>query len=178
MLSTDHWLELFRLIGLPRGTTLEALTFGDLLSVSETIIPMADQLKDLNARAQGEVTIREAIRELELWAAGATFSLAEYQDSRSKTIHVIKDWKDVVNQVNDNQALLQSLKDSPYYSLFVDKAGIWETRLADLDEYLQALNQIQRKWVYLEPIFGRGALPAEQSRFQRVDQEFRAILAG
>lgn len=24
------------------------------------------------------------------------------------------------------------------------------------------LNQIQRKWVYLEPIFGRGALPAQQ----------------
>lgn len=75
--------------------------------------------------------------------------------------------------MDDNQALLQSLKDSPYYSLFVDKAGIWETRLADLNEYLHALNQIQRKWVYLEPIFSRGALPQEQSRFQRVDQEFR-----
>ncbi len=53
----------------------------------------------MNARAQGEVTIREAIRELELWGASATFSLADYQDSSDKTIHVIKDWKEVVNQV-------------------------------------------------------------------------------
>lgn len=69
--------------------------------------------------------------------------------------------------------MLQSLKDSPYYKHFQDKASIWETRLADLDFVLQNLNQIQRKWVYLEPIFGRGALPKEQGRFKRVDDEFR-----
>jgi len=69
--------------------------------------------------------------------------------------------------------LLQSLKDSAYYKHFQDKASIWETRLADLDFILQNLNQIQRKWVYLEPIFGRGALPKEQGRFKRVDDEFR-----
>ena len=45
---------------------------------------------------------------------------------------------------------------------FADKAGLWETRLASLDSYLHDLNQIQRKWVFLEPIFGRGALPREQ----------------
>ncbi|GMR54221.1 hypothetical protein PMAYCL1PPCAC_24416, partial [Pristionchus mayeri] len=32
------------------------------------------------------------------------------------------------------------------------------------------------KWIYLEPIFGRDALPSEASRFARVDNEFRAIL--
>ena len=51
-------------------------------------------------------------------------------------------------------------------------------RLADLDVYLAQMNEIQRKWIYLEPIFGRGALPSEASRFARVDSEFRAILAG
>lgn len=53
---------------------------------------------------------------------------------------------------------------------------MWESRLADLDEYLHNLNQIQRRWVYLEPIFGRGALPREQARFKRVDNDFRAIM--
>ena len=79
-------------------------------------------------------------------------------------------------QVGDNQCLLQSLKDSPYFEGFADKASLWETRLADLDEYLHNLNQIQRRWVYLEPIFGRGALPREQARFKRVDNDFRSIM--
>ena len=79
-------------------------------------------------------------------------------------------------QVGDNQCLLQSLKDSPYFEGFADKASLWETRLADLDEYLHNLNQIQRRWVYLEPIFGRGALPREQARFKQVDNDFRSIM--
>ncbi|XP_077915202.1 cytoplasmic dynein 2 heavy chain 1 isoform X5 [Halichoerus grypus] len=176
-LSPDHWLDLFRLLGLPRGTCLEKLLFGDLLRVADTIVAKASDLKDLNSRAQGEVTIREALRELDLWGVGAVFTLTDYEDSQSRTIKLIKDWKDIVNQVGDNRCLLQSLKDSPYYKGFEDKVSIWERKLAELDEYLQSLNHIQRKWVYLEPIFGRGALPKEQTRFNRVDEDFRSIMA-
>ncbi|KAF5921105.1 hypothetical protein HPG69_018505 [Diceros bicornis minor] len=174
-LSPDHWLDLFRLLGLPRGTSLEKLLFGDLLRVADTIVAKASDLKDLNSRAQGEVTIREALRELDLWGVGAVFTLIDYEDSQSRTIKLIKDWKDIVNQVGDNRCLLQSLKDSPYYKGFEDKVSIWERKLAELDEYLQNLNHIQRKWVYLEPIFGRGALPKEQTRFNRVDEDFRSV---
>ena len=35
---------------------------------------------------------------------------------------------------------------------------------------------MQRKWVYLEPIFGRGALPHEQDRFNRVNSEYRLLM--
>jgi dynein heavy chain 2 len=28
---------------------------------------------------------------------------------------LIKDWKDIITKVGDNQSLLQSLKDSPYF---------------------------------------------------------------
>lgn len=34
------------------------------------------------------------------------------------------------------------------------------------------------KYRYLEPIFARGALPQEQARFRRVDDEFRTIMLG
>ncbi|XP_034460809.1 cytoplasmic dynein 2 heavy chain 1 isoform X1 [Hippoglossus hippoglossus] len=176
-LSQDHWLDMFRLLGLPRGTTLERLTFNDLLSVTNTIIEKAVELKDLNSRAQAEVTIREALRELDLWGAAATFNLTEYTDSSGRTLTLIKDWKDIVNQVGDNRCLLQSLKDSPYYRSFQDKVSLWEVRLSDLDEYLLSLNAIQRRWVYLEPIFGRGALPREEARFKRVDEDFRSIMS-
>lgn len=56
-------------------------------------------IKDLNSRAQAEVTIREALRELDLWGAAATFNLTEYTDSSKRTLTLIKDWKDIVNQV-------------------------------------------------------------------------------
>ena len=40
----------------------------------------------------------------------------------------------------------------------------YETKLAMLDHVLAQLNPIQRKWVSLEPIFSRGAMPLEQAR--------------
>ena len=82
---------------------------------------------------------------------------------------LIKEWKETMTDVADNQSLVQSLKDSPFYAPFKVEASTWENRLAVLSESLMNLNVIQRKWVYLEPIFARGALPNEQARFRRVD---------
>lgn len=44
-LSSDHWLDLFRILGLPRGTSLENLLFGDLLKVADVIVERAAELK-------------------------------------------------------------------------------------------------------------------------------------
>ena len=117
-LSADHWLDVFRMLKLPRGTMLERLTFGDILRARQEIAEHAEQLKDLNIRAQAEHTIREALKELENWGAGAQFSLIDYIDTKQQRIQIIKDWKDLFTQIGDNQSLLSSLKDSPYYKNF------------------------------------------------------------
>ena len=52
------------------------------------------------SRAQGEVSIREALRELEMWGAGCAFSLTPYTDSTEKEMNIIRDWKELVNQVS------------------------------------------------------------------------------
>ena len=54
----------------------------------------------LPSRAQGEVSIREALRELEMWGAGCAFSLTPYTDSSQKDMNIIRDWKELVNQVS------------------------------------------------------------------------------
>ena len=89
----------------------------------------------MNQRAQAETTVREALRELDMWGAAATFQLTSYEGSPgSKSVPLIRDWREVVSQVGDHQALLTSLKDSSYYKRFEDKVLLWEQRLGDLDE--------------------------------------------
>ncbi|KAL3106806.1 hypothetical protein niasHT_016161 [Heterodera trifolii] len=174
--SADHWLEMFRLLKLPRGTNLERLTFSELLNCQQLVLNNVDKLKEMNARAHGEVSIREAIQELEMWAAQAEFALVDYRHSDGTALKVVKEWKTVLNQVRDNQALLQSLRSSPYYGQFREQIHLWERKVTDLEQQMNALNEIQRRWVYLEPIFSRGALPTEKARFSRIDAEFRLIL--
>ncbi len=72
---------------------------------------------------------------------------------------------------------MASLQGSPYFGSFADRANAWEQRLAELDAGLTGLQAVQRRWVYLEPIFGGGALTMEAPRFNRVDGEFRSLLA-
>ncbi|EGD76743.1 dynein heavy chain isotype 1B [Salpingoeca rosetta] len=174
--STDHWVELFGILQLPTSTPVESLLFRDILGAAQHMANNVPALKDLHSRAQGEVTIREALHEVDLWGASATFTLSSFEDCNGQEIPLIKEWKELLSKLGDNQSLLSSLKDSPYYPAFADKAGLWEQKLAELTEVLDRLKTIQRKWIYLEPIFGRGALPKEQGRFRSVDSDFKQIM--
>lgn len=83
-----------------------------------------------------------------------------------------------MTKVSDNQSLLSSLKESKFIGRFKDQVDYFESKLGGIDEYLSRLQVIQRKWVYLEPIFMRGALPSEQGRFRRLDDDYRSVMLG
>jgi dynein heavy chain 2 len=177
----EHWVAMFKRLGLPRGTRLESLTVADFLEPLVLVaLPEAlPFLKDLVARAQGEVTLREALMELRGWADSAEFKLQKHVsgvDGRATSL--IKEWREMGAELGDHRALLLSMRDSPYYRPFADTAGLYESKLAIVEEAASLLAGIQRRWVYLEPVLRRGALAAETPRFRRVDDEFRALLAG
>lgn len=113
------------------------------------------EIQDLNTRASSEIVIRQALTELDVWEVEARFELVDHTDSRSNKIKLLKDFKSIMNKVGDNQCLLQSIKNSPNYAEFLDRATLWEKKLYNVDHNLRNLNQVQRKWVYLEPIFGK-----------------------
>ena len=171
----EHWKTLFVFLKLDKAITIENVTFGNLLAASNMLLEKGIEIKELCARAQGEVSIREAIHELRVWCETVEFTLTEYTQG-GRTTPLVKEWKEIMTQVSDHQALLMNLKESRYFSRFEDQIGQFESKLSGVDEYLQKLNIIQRKWVYLEPILGRGALPQEQGRFKRVDEEYRSIM--
>ena len=174
----EHWRALFYMLTFPKEVTVENLKFGNFLDHIEVMVEKSSDIKDLGARAQGEISIREAIQELRAWCDETEFALTQYEGGNNRTVPLIKDWKDLMNSVSDNQSLLASLKESRFFSRFADSVDQFESKLTGIDEYLQKLNVIQRKWVYLEPIFIRGALPAEQARFNRVDGEYVSIMMG
>ncbi|RNE99549.1 cytoplasmic dynein 2 heavy chain 1 isoform X1 [Trypanosoma rangeli] len=176
-MMTEHWNEMFRLLGIEKGMKSSELTFGDILDHYKQIIAKEAELKQLHVRAQGEVQIRSALQDMRVWALEAVFTLMTPTDaSMPEEVKLITEWKDTLTQVSDNQALINSLKDSPFFPHFADEVSGWEMKLAALAETLGLMNTIQRKWTYLEPLFARGALPQEQARFRRVDKEFVAIM--
>lgn len=74
-------------------------------------------MKALVSRAQGEMTIKEAINELKVWGTMSELKLAEVQTG-CKTVHVIKDWRELLTTVGDHQSTVAAMKDSPYFASF------------------------------------------------------------
>jgi dynein heavy chain 2 len=178
--ETEHWTDLSTLLEKPKVIPLDKLKFGDLL---DAIVPSPIMLKkrkailELSDRAQGEVTVRSAVEELRVWCETTEFDLTEHASNGRQT-PLVKEWKEIMSGVSDKQSLILSLKESRYIARFKDQLEGFEKKLGGIDDYLVKLNQIQRKWVYLEPIFMRGALPQEQGRFMRVDEDYRNIALG
>ena len=53
-------------------------------------------LQELNNRAAGEVVIREALAELDIWEVEAKFSFTEHVATNGDRIPLIKEWKEVL----------------------------------------------------------------------------------
>eukprot|EP00931_Biecheleriopsis_adriatica_P043590 TRINITY_DN24917_c0_g1_i1.p1 TRINITY_DN24917_c0_g1~~TRINITY_DN24917_c0_g1_i1.p1 ORF type:complete len:4311 (+),score=994.91 TRINITY_DN24917_c0_g1_i1:69-13001(+) len=168
----DHWKILFGILKMPAETKLDSLTFRQLAERLDLITEKVDDLKELTARAIGEVTIRDAVMEVSAWFEQAEFSFMDHP-VKGGTVPLIKDWKDLLSEVSDKQNLCGSLKDSRFFAPFKDQVEKFEEKLSLLDELLLIMNKVQRKWVYLEPIFGRGSLPREKERFDKVNNQYR-----
>lgn len=60
-----------------------------------------NEIKELALRAQGEVSLREAVLELKVWLETTEFELQEHKTSKQNQISVIKEWKDLLTKVGD-----------------------------------------------------------------------------
>jgi dynein heavy chain 2 len=174
----DHWTELLQgRLQLAKEVKRENVKVEHFLSRLDILMEPSTLsfVKNLQARAMGEVQIREALLELRGWERSAEIKLLTQEES-GRRVPLIKEWKDLFLEMGDKQSLLASLKESQFFKAFEDQGSALESKMSVLDFVLHTLNSIQRKWVYLEPIFGRGALPSEEGRFRRIDEGFTDIM--
>ena len=120
---------------------LDKLLFKDLVESMPDMIKNKNPIRELCDKAQGEVTIREALNELRNWFDDAKFLIVEYE-SLGRSTPLIKEWKEVITQVSDHQSLIISLKESRFFVGFADEIGQFEQKLGSIDEYLAKLNVI------------------------------------
>ena len=90
------------------------------ISKLELMLRNEGLIKELAARALGEVTIREALMEITSWFELAVFEFSSHQanDGSNTQVPLIKEWRDLMSSVSDKQALCNSLKDSRWFAGF------------------------------------------------------------
>jgi dynein heavy chain 2 len=113
----EHWSSLFYKLHIPKNISLGTLKFSHFLDSIDLVVENMQFAKDMTARAQGEVTIRDALLELKAWSATAEAKMFVHESDGRQT-NLIHEWKDLFNELGDNQSLLSSLKDSQYFKPF------------------------------------------------------------
>ena len=176
----DHWTELLQgKLKLDREVRRENVKVEHFIRPDVLEILMEPTtlsfVKNLNARALGEVQIREALQELRAWERSAEISLLTSEESGRRN-PLIKDWKDLFLEMGDKQSLLSSLKESEFFKAFSDQGLALEAKMSTLDFVLHS-QQYPAQMGLSRAYFWRGALPSEEQRFRRVDEDFTDIMS-
>ncbi|KAL0219986.1 hypothetical protein P9112_005639 [Eukaryota sp. TZLM1-RC] len=174
--TPEHWIELFKLISFSRTKKASELLFSDILERLDNLSANEERIKNLLARAIGEVTIREALQEISVWANEVCFEFQSVSAVDDTKISLIKDVCKLRLELSDQDALLLSLKDSSYYHSFSSQIEGWDQKLLVINELVTLLVEVQRKWTQLQPVLLRNALPSETSAFKRIHSKFCSIL--
>ncbi|XP_023289902.1 cytoplasmic dynein 2 heavy chain 1 [Orussus abietinus] len=175
-LAEEHWLELRPLLGLGQEGTLRDLTLGHLLGCAKNIEENAQTVKDVTKRAAAESGIRQALLEVESWEGSASLGLQEFKDSGNATVVLVKEYGGLLGRVGELRLFLEGAKGASSYERFSGRAARCETALSELEERIKLLGVLQRKWIYLEPVYGGGAAPNDSARWPRADKEFRYLM--
>ncbi|XP_067623203.1 cytoplasmic dynein 2 heavy chain 1-like [Eurosta solidaginis] len=175
-LTERHWTRIFMLLNKTDTKPLHELRLSDVLDDCTALQEASTEIANLVKQAASEQIVRQALLELDQWSVTAKLKLTSHKDSAGNSISLIKDYQEVLNKIGDNQSLLQSAKNSAAFEAFSDQAELWESRLNTLDSLLTSLSQSQRRWVYLEPVFGAGTLRNEEALFRRIDKDFRYVM--
>ena len=177
--ARSHWQEFISILELE--VSHENLTLSQLVSKRDVLKNNRDFLKEINAKAVGETSVRETFNELDDFAASAKFTLFDHVMSNGTRIKLIKDWRNILNRIAESTLTLQSLKGSDFFSNeFAERSAQWESRLTTLDTIINLLNGLQRKWMYLEPIHAkndRGSAFSDHS-FATASREFVDVMRG
>lgn len=69
--------------------------------------------------------------------------------------------------------LLEGAKSTSGHDRFASRTARCEAALSELEERIKVLSIVQRKWIYLDPVYGSGAAPNDSGKWPRADKEFR-----
>jgi len=177
--AKNHWISFISILELNPDINYENLTLGHLMSRREILKKEKEFLKDLNAMAAGETSVRETFNELDDFASSAKFTVYDYEKADGTVIKLIKDWRTILNSISESILTLQSVKSSEFFSNeFAEKGDQWESRLIALDSLINNLNTVQRKWAYLEPIYSnsRNQAFSRDQTFVTISREFLDII--
>ncbi|CAE8702622.1 unnamed protein product, partial [Polarella glacialis] len=137
------------------------------------LVSHADLIAKLADDAKKEAKIENGLEEIARVWSTMIIDVVEHKGGAFK----LRTTEELYQALEENIQALSSFKSSQFYLPFAAKVEHWEKTLANISEVVEAIQSVQRSWMYLENVF-RGAedirphLPDESVMFDEVHEGF------
>jgi dynein heavy chain, axonemal len=144
-----HWEKLSKEIKMDINLT-GSVTLHDVLFTME-LPRFMQQITTVGDFASKEYLIEKTLEKMTSSWVGVNLDLIDYRDTGTQ---ILRGLDEIMQQLDDNIVMTQSIAFSPFKGPFEQEIETWEKKLLLAQEILDEWVACQRLWLYLEPIFG------------------------
>ncbi|GFO45338.1 axonemal dynein heavy chain [Plakobranchus ocellatus] len=105
------------------------------------------------------------------------FDVSPYKNTGT---YMLKAGEDKSQLLDDHIVTTQAMTFSPFKKEFEERINNWEYKLKLTQDVIEEWINVQRSWLYLEPIFSSEditkQLPTESKRYQNMERIWRKVM--
>ncbi|XP_030766886.1 dynein heavy chain 1, axonemal-like isoform X2 [Sitophilus oryzae] len=169
-----HWDEFAEKtdIQLVWSTTI---TFHDVLALG--VEQYIDEIKSIAEAATKEYSIEQTLDKMLAQWEDNRLELTAYKDTGT---YIMKISEEQQQMLDDHIVMTQQISFSPFKGPFEDKITEWEEKLKITAEVIEEWMDVQKQWMYMEPIFSSEditkQLPAESKKYKTMERTWKRIM--
>lgn len=137
-----------------------------------------DAISRIGETARKEHEIEKTLNSMDEKWSSLNLTIVDYRETQT---FVLKGVDEIQALLDEQMTTTQAMQFSAYKKPYEDRINRWERTLRTVSDVLDEWIQVQRSWLYLQPIFDspdiNKQLPTEGKRFATVDKNWRQTLA-
>ena len=173
-----HWKKLNGVCGKTVNRNDPKFCLSDIINLE--LYKFSEDVNELVEGAQKEAGIEKKLNNIiKTWDDTTVLSFKPYKDSHILDTGMLEE---IVENVDLQSMDLMTMNASKDSEEFKDSLQKWQKTLKTIDQVLVLWVKVQKNWMRLEPIFLasediRAQLPEDTKRFEKVDAEWKALMA-
>jgi len=173
-----HWKKLNGVCGKNVNRNDPKFCLSDIINLE--LYKFSEDVNELVEGAQKEAGIEKKLNNIiKTWDDTTVLCFKPYKDSHILDTGMLEE---IVENVDLQSMDLMTMNASKDSEEFKDSLLKWQKTLKTIDQVLVLWVKVQKNWMRLEPIFLasediRAQLPEDTKRFEKVDAEWKALMA-
>ncbi|XP_056593901.1 dynein axonemal heavy chain 3 isoform X3 [Triplophysa dalaica] len=136
-----------------------------------------DKMEEIGATASKEYSLENSLDKMKREWAELRLMLSPYKDTGTSVLSAVDD---IQLLLDDHIIKTQTMRGSPFIKPIESDTKLWEEKLQNMQEIIDAMLQCQAMWMYLESIFSSediiAQMPENGRKFSIVDSYWRTII--